>query len=60
MKTKFYAICNNVGICTINDDHYKSCKALFSNKEDAIKMLNRNSEDKDLRIDEVYIAVWDE
>ena len=60
MKTKFYAVCNSVGVCTIKDDDYKTQKAIFSEKEDAIKLVNVNSNDSDIHIKEIYIAEWDE
>lgn len=61
MKTKFYAVCNEIG-CTPNagDEDYKTQKAIFKCKDDAELLIQRNPSVGGLHIKEVYIAAWDE
>ncbi|MBD2786565.1 hypothetical protein ID858_17785 [Xenorhabdus sp. DI] len=54
MKTVFYAVCDDVGVCNFKNDKYLTLKAVFFDKSEAELMIN-NSGDKKLIVVPVYI-----
>lgn len=59
MKTKFYAVCSKKGVVNMGDEDYPTQKAVFFNKDDAEKAIEVNPE-KELHVEGIYIAEWDE
>ncbi|MDC9593541.1 hypothetical protein [Xenorhabdus sp. IM139775] len=57
MKTVFYAVCDDVGVCNFNGDKYQTLKAVFFDKSEAELLVNNNNNngDKKLIVVPVYI-----
>lgn len=54
MKTKFYAVCDDVGVCNLGDEDYQTQKAIFFSRVDALRLID-NNKDKCLHIKEIFI-----
>lgn len=57
MKEKFYAVVDDEGICSIDDDRFSGAKAIFDNIQDAESVIKKHP-DKPLSIEEVAIIEY--
>ncbi|MCP9269715.1 hypothetical protein M5U04_16900 [Xenorhabdus sp. XENO-1] len=56
MNKLFYAVCDEVGICSLSNDKYPSLKAIFYDKEHAeLRVSNNTNKAAPLIIVPVYI-----